>query len=219
MLRPLLILFAKAPVAGRAKTRLCPPLTPVEAADLHSALLMDMVNMLMSLGSSIDVELSTDVPTDAWSGLALTRSIQIEGDLGTRLFHALKQGLSTGSEIVMVLGSDSPGLPPAHVTELLRSSADVTLGPTLDGGFFAIACRAVRQEMFSGVRWSSECALADVVRQASACALTVALGPSWFDVDVEADLLRLLDMPNLQQNTAMWARRYLARSSTSHRRA
>ncbi len=211
MLRALLIIFAKAPIAGRAKTRLCPPLTPVEAADLHSALLMDMVNMLMSLDSSINVELSTDVPTDAWPGLALTRSIQIEGDLGARLFHALKQGLSTGSEIVMVLGSDSPGLPPAHVTELLRSSADVTLGPTLDGGFFAIACRAVRQEMFSGVRWSSECALADVVRQASACGLTVAVGPSWFDVDVETDLLRLLDMPDLQQNTAVWARRHRER--------
>lgn len=211
MLRALLIIFAKAPIAGRAKTRLCPPLTPVEAADLHSALLMDMVNMLMSLDSSINVELSTDVPTDAWPGLALTRSIQIEGDLGARLFHALKQGLSTGSEIVMVLGSDSPGLPPAHVTELLRSSADVTLGPTLDGGFFAIACRAVRQEMFSGVRWSSECAQADVVRQASACGLTVAVGPSWFDVDVETDLLRLLDMPDLQQNTAVWARRHRER--------
>lgn len=167
MLRPHLTLAAKAPIAGRAKTRLCPPLTPGEAADLHSALLMDMVDMLMSLGSSIDVELSTDVPTDAWPGLALTRSTQKEGDLGARLFHALKQGLSTG------------GLPPAHVT----------LGPTLDGGFVAIASRAVRQEMFPGVRWSSECALADVVR------------------DVEADLLRLVDMPDLQQNTADWARR------------
>lgn len=211
MLRSLLILFAKAPIAGRAKTRLCPPLTPVDAADLHSAFVMDMVNMLLSLGSSIDLELSTDFPTDAWPGLALTRSIQIEGDLGSLLFHALEQGLSSGSEIVMVLGSDSPGLPPAHITELLRSSADVTLGPTQDGGFFAIACRAVRQEMFSGVRWSTECTMVDVVRQASACGLTVALGPSWFDVDVEADLVRVLDMTDLQQNTAVWARMYRER--------
>lgn len=211
MLRPLLILFAKAPIAGRAKTRLCPPLTPVEAAGLHSALLMDTVEMLLRLGNCVGLELSTDVPTDAWAGLALTRSLQIKGDLGARLFHALQQGLSAGSETVMVLGSDSPGLPPAHLAELLRSSADVTLGPTQDGGFFAIACRAVHQEMFSGVRWSSEYTLADVVRQSSACGLTVAIGPSWFDVDVEADLLRLLDMPDLQRNTAMWARRYRER--------
>ncbi len=211
MLRPLLILFAKAPIAGRVKTRLCPPLTPVEAVELHSALVIDIVNTLLALGSCVDLELSTDVPTDAWPALALTRSVQIEGELGARLFHALEQGLSAGSEIVMVLGSDSPGLPPAHITELLRSNADVTLGPTRDGGFFAIACRAVRLEMFSDVRWSSECTLADVVRQVSVSGLTVALGPSWFDVDVEGDLLRLLDMPDLQQNTAIWARRYRER--------
>lgn len=211
MLRPLLILFAKAPIAGRAKTRLCPPLTPVEAADLHSALVMDTGNMLRTLGSSVDVELSTDVPTEAWPGLALPRSIQIEGDLGSRLFHVLEQGLSAGRAMVMVLGSDSPGLPPAHVKELLRSTADVTLGPTPDGGFFAIACRAARGEMFAGVRWSSESTLADVVRQASSCGLTIALGPSWFDVDVEADVLRLLDIPDLQQNTAIWAQRFRER--------
>ena len=203
-----LILFAKAPIAGQAKTRLCPPLTPVEAVELHSALLMDIANMLMAFGSSVDVELSTDVATTAWPGLALPRSIQIEGDLGARLLHALEQGLGAGREVVAVLGSDSPSLPSSHITELLGSRADVTLGPTQDGGFFAIACRAVHREMFSGVRWSSECTLADVVRQASACGLTVALGPSWFDVDVEADLLRLLDMPDLQQNTALWVRRY-----------
>jgi hypothetical protein len=65
--------------------------------------------------------------------------------------------------------------------------------------------------MFTDVRWSSECTLADVVRQASSCGLTVALGPSWFDVDVHADVLRLLDMPDLQQNAAIWARRYRER--------
>lgn len=211
MLRPLLILFAKAPIAGRAKTRLCPPLTPSEAADLHSALVKDTAGMLLTLGSSVDVELSTDVPTEAWPDLAIARSVQIEGDLGTRLIHALEQGLSGGREIVMVLGSDSPGLPPAHITELLRSTVDMTLGPTPDGGFFAIACRAVRREMFAGVRWSSECTRSDVVRQASACGLTVALGPSWFDVDVEADVLGLLDMTGLRQNTAIWVRRYRER--------
>ncbi len=211
MLRPLLILFAKAPSVGRVKTRLCPPLTLLEATDLHSALVIDLIHTLLALGRSVDLELSTDVPTDAWPALALTRSVQIEGGLGARLFHALEQGLSAGREIVMVLGSDSPGLPHAHITELLRSSADVTLGPTRDGGFFAIACRAVRQGMFSGVRWSSEWTLADVVRQTSVCGLTVGLGPPWFDVDVEADLLRLLDMPELPQNTALWAQRYRER--------
>ena len=211
MLRPLLILFAKAPIAGQVKTRLCPPLTPAEATALHSALVMDAGNMLMTMAPLADTELSTDVPTAAWQGLTVMRSIQIEGDLGARLLHAIEQGFSAGREIVTVLGSDSPGLPTTHIIALLRSTADVTLGPTSDGGFFAISCRAVHRDMFTDVRWSSEHALADVVRQASACGLTVSLGPSWFDVDVEADLLRLLDIPDLEKNTAMWARRYRER--------
>lgn len=167
MLRPLIILFAKAPIAERTKTRLCPPLTLAEAAALHAALMTDTGNMLMKL----------------------------------------ERGLSAGRKTVMVLGSDSPGLPLAYVTELLRSTAGVTLGSTPDGGFFAMVCRAVHRDMFAGVRWSGEYALADVERQASACGLSVALGPAWFDGDVEADMLRLLDMPDLPDNTAVWARR------------
>ena len=211
MLRPLLILFAKAPIAGRAKTRLCPPLTAEEAASLHSALVMDTGNMLLALTAVGDTELWTDVPTEAWPDLSLARSMQIDGDLGARVLHAIERGLSARRGIVMVLGSDSPNLPPGHIIELLQSTADVTLGPTQDGGFFAIACRRVHNQMFAGVRWSTEHALSDVARQASACCLTVALGPSWFDVDVEADLLRLLDMTDLQLNTAIWARRYRER--------
>ena len=208
MLRPLLILFAKAPIAGRAKTRLCPPLTPEEAAALHSALVRDTMDMLETMAGVADVELSTDVRTEAWHTVTVSRTIQIEGDLGTRLFHALERGLSTGRDVAMVLGSDSPGLPSAHITQLLRSTADVTLGPATDGGFFAIACRAVHRDMFAGVRWSSEHTLADVVAAVSACGLTVTTGPCWFDVDVEADLVRLLEMPDLPENTAEWVRRY-----------
>lgn len=210
MLRPLLILFAKAPIAGRVKTRLCPPLVPAEAAELHSALVLDMGAMLSRLAPLADAELSTDVATEAWLVLALPRTLQVEGDLGARLLHALESGLSQGRETVLVLGSDAPGLPSAYIQELLRSAADVTLGPTPDGGFFAIACRTVHREMFAGVRWSSERALEDVVEQVSACGLSVALGPAWFDVDVEADMLRLLDMPDLPRYTASWARRYRA---------
>ena len=211
MLRPLLILFAKAPIAGRVKTRLCPPLTPAEAAELHSALVIDMGTMLSTLAPMADAELSTDVATQAWTTLTLPRTLQVEGDLGARLLHALESGLAGGRETVMVLGSDAPGLPSAYVAEMLRSAADVTLGPTPDGGFFAIVCRALHRDMFAGVRWSSERALADVVQQSSACGLRVALGPAWFDVDVEADVLRLMEMPDLPQHTAIWARRYRER--------
>ena len=211
MLRPLFIIFAKAPVPGRVKTRLCPPLTANEASSLHVALVSDAVEMLFTLSDLADVELSTDVPTEIWNELAVARSIQSGGDLGMRLFHSLERGIATGRKVVTVLGSDSPGLPSAHLLELMNSAADVTLGPTADGGFYGISCRSVHRDMFDGVRWSSEHTLQDVVAAASASSLTVATGPDWFDIDVETDLLRLLKMPDLPNWTATWARRYQQR--------
>ncbi len=208
MLRPLLILFARAPIPGRVKTRLCPPLTPAEAAGLHSALVMDAGNILLGLSASVDTELSTDVATQAWPDITLARSLQTEGDLGSRLFGALERGLARGHSRVLVLGSDSPGLPRAHLTTLIASKADVALGPTPDGGFYAIACRVVHTAMFAGVRWSSEHTLADVFAAASGCGLTVECGPAWFDVDVQEDLLQLLQRSDLPINTTVWLQHY-----------
>jgi hypothetical protein len=59
-------LFAKAPVAGRVKTRLCPPLTPQEAADIHLQFTTLMMKKLSSFEAVASIELHTDVVTDAW---------------------------------------------------------------------------------------------------------------------------------------------------------
>lgn len=206
MLRPLVILFAKAAVPGRVKTRLCPPLSPRDAAELHWALVADTSTMLLDLADRVDLELSTDFPTDAWPAVGYRRSIQTTGDLGERLLHALASALTAGHEVAIVVGSDSPGLPSSHIRALLESNADVTLGPTTDGGFFAIACRRSASEMFDRVRWSSFETLNDVVAAASRCGLNTALSPSWFDIDVPDDLVRLPKVCTAGGETERWHR-------------
>ena len=208
MKRPLLILFAKAPIAGCVKTRLCPPLTPDQAAGLHSALVQDTIEMLSTFSGYADLELSSDSAIKAWPDLTLPRSVQAEGDLGLRIFQALAGALTSGREVAIVVGSDSPGLPASHISALLESEADVTLGPTLDGGFFAIACRRVQANMFNQVRWSTGFALADVARSAAQCGLNLATGPTWFDVDVEEDLERMWKMSDLPRHAARWSANY-----------
>ena len=74
---------------------------------------------------------------------------------------------------------------------LLESTTDVTLGPTLDGGYYGIACRKIRPSMLNGVRWSSSDALHDTICAVERCGLSHALGPEWFDVDTPDDLGRL----------------------------
>jgi glycosyltransferase A (GT-A) superfamily protein (DUF2064 family) len=101
----------------------------------------------------------------------------------------------------MVLGSDSPTLPRAHIERLLASSADVVLGPCEDGGYYAIACRRIDPRMFAGVGWSTPYALEQTERAVRACGLSVERGDLWYDVDGPEDLARLAAEPELPLHT------------------
>jgi uncharacterized protein len=188
-LLPLIVLFAKAPVPGRVKTRL--GIDPRRAADLHSSFVRQTLVMLESLRGDADVELSTDELTQAWREFPVERSLQGPGELGERIYRVLEQALAAGRPKALILGSDSPGLPAAHIRALLTSLADVSLGPVDDGGFYAIACAKAVPAMFEGVRWSTGNTLGDTVRALTGCGLSVELGPAWFDVDRPEDLTRL----------------------------
>jgi rSAM/selenodomain-associated transferase 1 len=184
----LIILFAKAPVPGRVKTRL--GLDPERAAALHSEFVRQALEMLEHC-EGVDVELSTDEPTGAWPEFSGRRTVQVSGDLGVRIYAALSGALAAGRGKAVVLGSDSPGLPPSHVQALVASGADIALGPTDDGGFYAIACSRAGPAMFDAVHWSTSSALEDTVQASLRCGLTVEVGPAWFDVDRPEDLARL----------------------------
>jgi hypothetical protein len=188
-LLPLVVLFAKAPVPGRVKTRL--GVDPQRAADLHSSFVRQTLTMLEGLRGEAEIELSTDEPTPAWAEFPVTRSVQAGSQLGERILAALDQALAAGRPKAMILGSDSPDLPPAHIRALLASSADVSIGPVEDGGFYAIACAKTAPAMFEAVRWSTRTTLSDTVKALVNCGLSVELGPAWFDIDRPEDLARL----------------------------
>src|SRR5262249_18728531 len=154
------ILFAKAPVAGRVKTRLQGALGVEATLALHQAFVHDMFDKLLTLGGIADIELHVDVETDVWRHAGVVTRLQSAGDLGLKMFHALTTALSEGRPAVCIVGSDAPTLPVSHVTQLLESRADVALGPSEDGGYYAIACRRTHPAMFHRVEWSSPGALA-----------------------------------------------------------
>ncbi len=202
--RHLVILFAKAPAAGRVKTRLLPVLTAQQSADLHEALVADVLRMLGALAPTVELELHTDVATEAWPDFEGTRRLQTAGGLGEKLMSAMEAGLARGHASVIVLGSDSPGLPCSHVEELLRGESDVKLGPAEDGGYYGIRVRRIVAGMLDEVRWSTEHTMADTVAAVERSGLSVSLGSPWFDVDEPRDLLRMGSVVEPGSATARW---------------
>jgi uncharacterized protein len=205
----LIILFAKAPIPGQVKTRLLTALTPQIAADLHSAFVYDMISRFRGLPDA-DFELHTDIRTDAWQDVAVTRKLQISEDLGLRMIHGLAEGVRGGYRRSLIVGSDAPTLPASSIQYLLASQADVALGPADDGGFYAISARRTDPSMFDGVAWSRPNTMAQTIESLECCGLTVDIGPTWFDIDEPADLDRLRSEPELPPYTAAALRRATA---------
>ena len=189
------ILFAKAPIPGRVKTRLAAGIGPDRAAALHRAFTADMIEKLMPLAP---LELHTDIETDEWRQFNVTRRLQAPGGLGERMLHAV---MSASPIAAIVVGSDAPTVPFGHLEKLIHSAADIALGPAEDGGFYAIFCRKLHPQMFEGVEWSGPRALEQTVRAATRCGLSVEIGPQWWDVDQLEDLERLRLDPHLPRFT------------------
>jgi peroxiredoxin Q/BCP len=104
------------------------------------------------------------------------------------MLHALTPRLPA-----LLLGSDSPTVPDAHIQAMLATTADVTLAPTEDGGYWAIAAHRTHPEMFAGVRWSTADTLTDTEAACRAVGLSTARGPAWFDIDEPADLIKITE--------------------------
>jgi rSAM/selenodomain-associated transferase 1 len=201
-----MILFAKAPIPGRVKTRLAATIGAEHAAELYRAFVTDTIAKLAEFRDFADIELHTDTLTDAWSEPDVTRDLQAPGGLELKLLHALGGAIQSGRPQAIILGSDSPTLPRGHIQRLLDSAADVALGPCEDGGYYAIACRRVHPAMFAGVEWSTPHVLEQTERAVRATGLSVERGDLWYDVDGPEDLARLMQEPALPSCTsqAVW---------------
>lgn len=191
---PLLTMFAKAPVPGRVKTRLQPPLSPEEAASLHGCFLLDQAQRLLAhsgwtgwLSAAGEVEHPVFAQI-AQMGVEVVP--QRGSDLGDRMACAIEQGLAAGFSSVTLIGSDSPTLPVSLLEQnlALLERAEVALAPSFDGGFVAISARVPVPALRGPIPWSVQETLDRTVEALRAQKVLVALGGFWYDVDQSEDL-------------------------------
>ena len=189
-----LIVFAKVPQPGAVKTRLCPPLSPEQAADLYAAMLADALAQYAALGPAVRLYLPpSDAALDASIGAGKT-FVQKGDGLGARMLRAFAETFAAGFDRAVIVGTDHPTLPSDFLGlafDELETRQTVTLGPSDDGGFYAMGLREPHPALFLGMAYSHDRVLADTLDRAAAADLPVTLLPPWYDVDDAASLERL----------------------------
>jgi len=195
-LTPTLLVFAKMPRAGRVKTRLVPPLTNAEAAEVGRACLNTTIARFagtaarrrLLLDGTPDPELRT-----LCRSMRVTIARQSRGDLGARLRAAFRA--ERGPAIA--IGSDSPTLDPLRIQEAASALAtkDVVLGPAEDGGYYLIGVRApeAADKLLRDIPWSTSDAARVTLDRARELGLTVHLLPDWYDIDDLPSLRRAIE--------------------------
>ena len=197
-LNPVLIVMAKAPRIGQVNTRLCPPLTPQEAASLAACFLQDMVAKVLSVVPSVLIAYAPAEGREEMERLLSAKVLwtpQQGDDLGARMAAAMQDAAQQGFHPLVLIGTDSPTLSSAFLLSaiemLANEQADMVVVPTDDGGFSLIGLKTPVSHLFDGVAWSTPDALTDTMTNAAALGLHVTLLPQGYDIDTAADLRRL----------------------------
>ena len=181
-----LIVIAKAPRAGHSKTRLCPPCTPQQAADLAAAALHDTLDAVAAARADRRL-LVLDGAPGAWLPASFDVVPQAGGGLGDRLAAAFAQIDGPA----FLVGMDTPQVTPADLEAGLCAleTFDAALGCAPDGGYWGIGLRRPQVGAFDGVPMSETDTGTAQLAQLEALGLSVAQLPELRDVDTISDAL------------------------------
>jgi uncharacterized protein len=183
-----ILVFARAPIPGKAKTRLEPRLGAWGAARLQARLTQQAVRTALAARCG-PVELHgtrRHALLLRYQRTGVCFRLQHGKDLGERMHHALRS-----ARCAILIGTDCPELHAGDLrraARLLRGSAEVVVAPARDGGYVLIGARRVSPQLFAGIEWGGERVYADTVQRLQ------RLGWSWRalremrDVDRPADL-------------------------------
>jgi uncharacterized protein len=195
-------IMTKAPQPGKVKTRLTPPLTSEQAAQLNVCFLRDLSMSILratKMSPSKGVGVYTPVGMEAAYETILPAEFflvpQQGHDFGERLIFAGEDLFAIGFHSVCLINSDSPAVPPesfAEATKELAKPGDrVVLGPSHDGGYYLIGLKRMHRHLFEHIDWSTEHVFAQTKERASERGLQIHELATGLDVDDGASLNQL----------------------------
>ncbi len=188
-----IVIFAKAPVPGKVKTRLIPALGAEGAAGLAKQMLFTTCReALLARVGKVELCFGHD-PTwsgDLPSGVVVTD--QGPGHLGERLTRAASR-VTAGGDGVIFIGTDCPSLDARRIANAAREleSNDAVLLPTFDGGYALVGINRFEPSIFDGIAWSTASVATDTIARFRALGWSLHIGDMLRDIDEPEDLLHL----------------------------
>ena len=185
--------MAKWPEPGRSKTRLCPPLSPLQAAELARCFLVDMAAELATLDLQCCVACTPAASAGEFRALLGSGVVLLPADVegfGAALLDAQEGAFGLGFKRVALVGADLPHLR-ADVYRQgfdLLDQSEVVMGPSTDGGYYFLGTHRPTPELFEAVDWSTERVARQTRDRADVAGLRLAVAPPCDDVDTPADL-------------------------------
>ena len=199
-----IVIFAKAPVPGRVKTRLIPALGAAGAAQLAARMLEQALQQALAAAvGPVELCMSPAPDTPEWAVIPLPAGIetsdQREGDLGARMARPTQRAIARG-EAVLLTGTDCPDL----TADRLRIAAarlarhDAVLHRALDGGYPLLGLRAFDASLFENMPWSTPVVADLTLQRIAALGWKVWVGDTLRDIDEPADLLHAGSIPGFR---------------------
>ncbi|MCH7872425.1 MAG: TIGR04282 family arsenosugar biosynthesis glycosyltransferase [Planctomycetes bacterium] len=199
-MRTTVLIFARYPQPGKVKTRMTPPLTPEEAAELHLASLRTVCESLQACRDLTSVLIVT--PDERANDLAAMLADHVaeswaqgDGSLGERLCRTTDRAFEAGADAVLMIGADSPTLPVRLVRNALTAltSHEAVLGPTHDGGYYLLGLRGPIPLLFDRIDWGTDRVAEQTRQRALEVGVVLAEVRSWYDLDRFDDLRPALE--------------------------
>ena len=193
-----ILIFAKAPVPGKAKTRLIPALGAARAAEFYAELLESTIERLATAElSTLQCCCTPDTDHPLFQRLGQEYGMELKTQvglgLGERMEFAATEALNRADAVILV-GADCPLLEARHLAsafDWLQQGEDAVLGPAEDGGYVLLGLRQVKRALFRDIPWGGDQVLA-LTRQRLA-----QLGWRWRELEPLWDLDRPADLDRL----------------------
>lgn len=202
------ICFTRVPRPGKTKTRLMSRLTGDQCARLHWAFLGDLAEIYRELDADLFVAHTPDPDWERLKAVFPTaRFFPQAGDgLGEKMDHALNTVLALGYGKVVLTGSDLPLMTADHLRSGFDAleTADITLGPTGDGGYYLVGVKAANPFLFENQTYGCGSVFENTAAAAAAAGRTVATALPCDDVDTPEDLQKLVQAISPDSHTARY---------------